>query len=117
MNQDTNPVVPGTARYLFKLPQEFIMATRKFIIIRECYATVMNPHKPENQEVGNICLHASFVWEYPSQYCCLVNSQSMKKKCFEFLGSSTDFVIQFRTLDGAIVQPESYLFDFVLKYQ
>jgi hypothetical protein len=76
-----------------------------------------NPHRPHDFEVGNVTLHTSFVWETPNQYCCLVNSQSIKKKCFEVLGENTDFVIEFRTIDGVKVQPDNYLFDFCSKYK
>jgi hypothetical protein len=111
MNQTTHPKL----RYVF--PEEFLRAKRKFIIIRECFATIMNSHRPQNFQVGDVAMHSSFMWEYANQYCCLVNSQNMKKKCFEVLGESPEFVIEFRTIDGVRIQPDTYLFDFCLKMQ
>jgi hypothetical protein len=101
----------------FEYPEEFLLAKRKFIIVREAFATLMNSHVPQNYQVGDITLHASFCWETPSRYCCLVNSQNMKKKCFEVLGEPQSFEIEFRTIDGARIYPESYLFDYCLKWQ
>jgi hypothetical protein len=77
----------------------------------------MNPHRPRDYEVGNVCMHASFCWEENTHYCCLVNSQNMKKKKYEFLGGATEFVIKFRTIDGLSIQPDNYLLDFVLEFE
>jgi hypothetical protein len=103
--------------YIYRLPEEFISAQRKDIIIRECYATLLNPHRPRVYEVGDVCLHASFCWEEPTQYCCLVNSPCKIKKKYEFLGGATEFVITFRTVDGLSIQPDTYLLDFLLEYE
>jgi hypothetical protein len=100
---------------IVQFPSQWLMCKRKFIIIRECFATFMNSHVPHNYQIGDVCLHASFVWETPNQYCCLVNSQNMKKKCFEVLGDATEFRLEFRTIDGVQIFPESYLFDYCLK--
>jgi hypothetical protein len=111
MSQATHPKL----RYVF--PEEFLRAKRKFIIIRECFATVMNSHRPQSFQVGDVAMHASFCWETANQYCCLVNSQMMKKKVFEVLGESPEFVIDFRTIDGVRIPTDNYLFDFCLKFQ
>jgi hypothetical protein len=111
MSSKTNPDC------VFNYPEEFLLAKRKFIIVREAFATIMNSHIPHNYKVGDIYLAASFVWEYSSRYCCLVNSQNMKKKTFEVFGEPQSFSIEFRTIDGTRIYPESYLFDYCLKWQ
>jgi hypothetical protein len=105
---------------VFQLPEAFLLATHRYIIVRECYATMFNPaatDAPITYQVGDVCLHASFVWETPNQYCCLVNSQMMHKKCFEVLGVATEFKIEFRTIDGLRAPVDSYLFDFLCRWQ
>jgi hypothetical protein len=93
-------------------------ASRKYIIIRECYCSVMNGNVQVEFPVGNILLHADFVQDrYCGSYACLSNSPNMKKKKFRIIGNEAGFNITFSTIGGNKIIPTSYVFDFLLKYE
>jgi hypothetical protein len=102
----------------FNYPPAFAAASRKYIIIREFWAGLMNAAQQVEYGAGNILVHADFVQDkYCGSYICLSNSNNMKKKKFRILGSEPGFNIAFSSISGNLVIPDDWVFDFLLKYK
>jgi hypothetical protein len=102
----------------YELPASFQMASERYIIVRECFATIRNAHMLRDGVPANVSLHASFPWEGDNNgYVCIANHQNAKKKCFQILDSSSGFAIWFAITTGERVQVDDYIFDFLLKYR
>jgi hypothetical protein len=102
----------------FTLPDAFVNATEKYIMVREVWCAVQNGHLPLNQPSDDVLLFASFVDDLTSHsYVALCNSLAMKKKKFRVKFKDHAFVIKFKTIDGIDIYPEEYLFDFLLRFK
>jgi hypothetical protein len=116
-----NAVLAGGADKppVYKLPPGFYSASEKWIIIRECYCCVRNPHNNMSEyPAGNILCHASFVNETDcDQYCCLSNSPNSKKKRFKITSTDQEFRLWFTSADGYTIAPSAYVFDCLLKFR
>jgi hypothetical protein len=102
----------------FTLPDAFVNAAEKWLIMRECWCSVQNGHLPINQSADDIRLHASCVDDLTSHnYVALCNSVAMKKKKFRVKFKDHTFTIRFKTIDGLDIHPEQYIMDFLLKFR
>jgi hypothetical protein len=102
----------------FKYPQAFVSASKKYIIVREVWAGVMNGQIQVEYPVGNLLFHADFVQDkFLGSYVCLTNSPNMKKKKFRIVGGDLGFNVAFSTIAGNNLIPDSWVFDFLLKWQ
>jgi hypothetical protein len=103
---------------MFTLADAFVNATEKWLIVREVWCSVQNGHLPINQPADDVLMYASFVDDLTAHnYVALCNSVAMKKKRFHVKYKDHSFVIQFKTIDGLIIYPEQYIFDFLLKWR
>jgi hypothetical protein len=101
----------------FQYPEAFTRAKEKYIVIREVYTTVFNPHIPQSVPVDNLMLYGDFVDENECHnYVALSNSPNMKKKRCHITSRAQSFKIWFKTIDGQPFYPELYTSDFLIRF-
>jgi hypothetical protein len=102
----------------FTLPDAFVNASERWIIVREVWCSIQNGHLPINQPADDVLLYASFVDDLTSHnYVALCNSLAMKKKKFRVKFKDHSFVIKFKTIDGLDIHPEQFIFDVLLRFR
>jgi hypothetical protein len=101
-----------------QLPDAFVNATERWIIIRECWASVQNGHLPIGIPADDVLLYGSWVDDPQSHnYVCLCNSSNSKKKRFRVRFKDQQIRIWFKNIDGLNIEPSQYIVDMLLKFK
>jgi hypothetical protein len=119
--------------YKSKLPDYFVNAKERFIVVRQARALLGRTDEPFDHPLNDVILMSDFVHEIylPFEdvnnafnlkdrvlgYVCLVNDPNMKKKKSKYRWSSPEFHFAFASIEGAGVIPSSFLIDFLLVYR
>jgi hypothetical protein len=119
--------------YTFELPNEFVNASEKYIVVRQCRVLFGLTTGPEDHVTNDVLLLSDFVDEKylisdevnkafniknnSMGYVCICNDTNAKKKRFKYVWKSPIFHIGFSNLYEDAVIPTSYIFDFLLVWR